>query len=856
MSAKWRRVQQWDKEHLTGAMTPVRLVLHALSSIWLAVILLTLVSLYAVFASVPIGMLAQIPSYAVYALALLAVLGLIAGLPALALRKALSKLGAVARFALPVVLFVGLSFAAWGVWTRLVWPALHYDPANQTGLRFFADFALQYEAITLRRLPGLEMTELEFYSWWPLRIVLILFCLNMLIATVRRIEFTFKNLGVLTVHTGIITIALGSIFYQRFKQEGDTILLAAQPGQAAGEPGPPQSSFYDHIDVVLYTAQLMGPTGQRRFEQRPIPGLPRYNDYNLGANLDPEMPTLRGLLGRDTAPPESFGPLDIPIDDGGEIYVDPKINLRVIGYSDYADRHEDFARARPAPGVEPSPLRIVDLHARDVPGLDFDEGEPAFRFALLPRIPAQRVRTNAVIGVEYTAGMDEARWSSLGAELPPGLRQALIVELLSDSGDVERRVALPATVGAPSTIAGYTLTVRELHPEPPFPIITEGYANATSSVAVVDIETPEGERFGRWIYHRFPELNQDIAGTAADGRPNRASSDESRLRVWYADASVLNVYFDEREGGGVRAIVRSPEGVRTIEVVGDAGVADVVPGIDLVIAERWEHAEPVQRVVPTPEPDQDRELVGGHDRAFVAVEVTHDDFPGFRRVVWVGFNKYMGVVPGDTQDVALPDGTSLSIAFGRQQRQFPSFRVSMVDFEMIAYDHRGAPRDYQSIVRVEPRIGPLGGGVRFEPFDHRVKLNSPLRAPFHWSEDETVLLNTLRRLSAGLNPTQFKLSQAGWDQQGWNETQALADQGLLERPAAQFTILHVGNNPGIHVIALGGILMSVGIPWAFYVKPWLVRRERDRIKQQLAAQSSSQTEPKPKRAPDLAEAQA
>ncbi|MEL6741091.1 MAG: hypothetical protein AAFP26_10590, partial [Planctomycetota bacterium] len=65
MSAKWRRVQQWDKEHLTGAMTPVRLVLHALSSIWLAVILLTLVSLYAVFASVPIGMLAQIPSYAV-----------------------------------------------------------------------------------------------------------------------------------------------------------------------------------------------------------------------------------------------------------------------------------------------------------------------------------------------------------------------------------------------------------------------------------------------------------------------------------------------------------------------------------------------------------------------------------------------------------------------------------------------------------------------------------------------------------------------------------------------------------------------------------------------------------------------
>jgi hypothetical protein len=43
----------------------------------------------------------------------------------------------------------------------------------------------------------------------------------------------------------------------------------------------------------------------------------------------------------------------------------------------------------------------------------------------------------------------------------------------------------------------------------------------------------------------------------------------------------------------------------------------------------------------------------------------------------------------------------------------------------------------------------------------------------------------------------------------------------------------VGNNPGIHVIALGSILMGMGIPWAFYVTPWLVQRERKRL-QELA----------------------
>src|SRR4051812_5470832 len=86
-----------------------------------------------------------------------------------------------------------------------------------------------------------------------------------------------------------------------------------------------------------------------------------------------------------------------------------------------------------------------------------------------------------------------------------------------------------------------------------------------------------------------------------------------------------------------------------------------------------------------------------------------------------------------------------------------------------------------------------------------------------------------------MNPNQFKFSQAGWDQQGWQQTQAQTDQGQLKRPFASFTILGVGNNPGIHMIAAGAVLMAIGIPWAFYVKPWLVRREKHRIQQQLAA---------------------
>jgi hypothetical protein len=51
----------------------VKVVLRALSSITLAVILLSGVALYAVVASVPVGLLALGPTYVIYGLTLVAV---------------------------------------------------------------------------------------------------------------------------------------------------------------------------------------------------------------------------------------------------------------------------------------------------------------------------------------------------------------------------------------------------------------------------------------------------------------------------------------------------------------------------------------------------------------------------------------------------------------------------------------------------------------------------------------------------------------------------------------------------------------------------------------------------------------
>jgi hypothetical protein len=59
---------------------------------------------------------------------------------------------------------------------------------------------------------------------------------------------------------------------------------------------------------------------------------------------------------------------------------------------------------------------------------------------------------------------------------------------------------------------------------------------------------------------------------------------------------------------------------------------------------------------------------------------------------------------------------------------------------------------------------------------------------------------------------------------------ALQAEGRWPRAFVRYTILGVGNNPGYAIIFAGGVLIAAGIPWAFYVKPWLVRRRSARLR--------------------------
>jgi hypothetical protein len=852
MSRKWQRVKKWDAENLTGPFAPVRWILAALSSITLAVILLVFIALYGALASIPIGLVALAPTWGVIALtATLSALvagGLLVGLTRLSVPA--SKPGW--RFSLAVL--AGLVGAVAGAWAWLVfaWPGLRYDPVSGEGLRFFASFVDAYDKTTLRRLPGVEMTELEFYSWWPLRIVLLLFVINMMVATIRRIEFTFKNLGVLTVHTGIIVIALGSIYYQGLKKEGDTLLRAGMPN-AAGEPTPgePVRGFWDNTAVALWVAQRDF-SGRPLWDSRRLSGIPRYNDYNLLAGIPerlrpvgPDADALTVLGPLASIDPRADRVLDIPVPGAeadptlGITRVDPDIRFRVVGYAEYAREDESLIVPPEAAGGEGggTPIRVVELLSRvpDENGNTPDPDTPAFAFTLRPDRPAGRISEGQAFAVEYTRDMPADRMTDLLSAIPESKPFALVIEIPSapnEDGSVPR-VVVEARPGLRHRIGetGWAVGVREVLPEPPFPIITPGYEGATSSVAIVEITPPEGESYDRYVYHRFPEINQDLFSTREDGRPNRRDADPA-IRVSFIDASKLQLYFNERtEADGTVTtdlIVREPGRAARLfaDIEGDEKIVDVVDRIDFRIASRIDNGVTVRHPVPIPEADRDGQRIGTHAEALLGVEVSVEG-SGWSEVVWVPYLQYLGTDPDAPRTVALPDGRSVTLQFGRVWHAFPGFSVQLLNFEMIAYDHRGAPRDYQSLVRVSPVSAEAV--ERFEGYEHVTKLNAPLQAPYIWEDSRGLMANIALRLTNGMNPEQFKLSQAGWDREGWMQTQQMADAGQLARPFARYTILQVGNNPGIHVIALGGILMAVGIPWAFYVKPWLVKREKARL---------------------------
>lgn len=795
MSAKYKKIKQADE----ALPAPLRWLTRAFSSITLSVFLLIGVAIYGALGSVPVY-------FMLVGLAWLVIFGGLVGAVGWGSVKIANRPHWTARRKLLIggLALLGTIAAA----SALCWEAYLLIDAMP--------IFVEHKATVIYRLPAIEMNETEFFGWWPLQILLLLFVINMVWATVRRIEFSLPRLGVLTVHTGIVTMALGSVFYSQLKVEGDMFIVRSDlPGAR------PVSHFYDRKMPAMFVSVDRAPAVQ--FE---LPELPRYNDYAPG-ELDIKLHEKPGFTDR-------FG------DD---------LRLTIPGFIAYGELESTWVEAPAAPGNQGIPLPGTGPALTLAMG-DQDASGDGPRFTLPAARPADRVLENEGWAVEYLHAPSAQRLNDLMSEAPVGARHALRVEIPAKN----YRQVWAITPGDAFDVGdtGYRIAVEEIGPYG-LPFVTEGYRGAADTQTTLRITRPGPVKpLQRFALHRYPERTQDfVDGNRGDPAPDIRTTylDQSKIQVhlftdppppevFPAIADVPSELVEQ--AGGLWVLLR----IAGIKPVISPLVEGKLPLVDptrdsawLHVVDRLEHAVPAQQPVVTPKALRDPKIEGTYEKALVPVLVEADlrdenfELTGetFSQTVTLRQMPYLEQQGGEMrpQTVSVPGYGNVEVSFSRRRLALP-FAVAMTDFEMTPYAGSDIPRDFQSDLLVYPVDDsgqPDGAPERYFP-----RLNNPA---------------VVRAQDAPLRLSKIKLSQAGWDpgdpETSPRDKQLRDEQGRFINQQ-RFTILGVGNNVGVRVVALGGVLIALGIPWAFYVKPWMIKR---RAKKFNASLSKDRNAPEP-----------
>ncbi|MCL2648395.1 MAG: cytochrome c biogenesis protein ResB [Phycisphaerales bacterium] len=190
----------------------------------------------------------------------------------------------------------------------------------------------------------MEMTEMAFFNWWPMWVLVVVLAVTLIVVTVRWIPLTWYTLGVWMVHGGILVLLAGSVWYFSQKHEG---MVRIHLNQSVDE-------YYDTTERALYVYRVKNEEpssqagGTRPFGKMPelfgrgkmpeweevamIPlrGLPIYRghnplgpdalDWELSAELFKDRPMK--IVGYRPAGEEGGGAMvPLQMSGGGNLYV-------------------------------------------------------------------------------------------------------------------------------------------------------------------------------------------------------------------------------------------------------------------------------------------------------------------------------------------------------------------------------------------------------------------------------------------------------------------------------------------------------------------------------------------------------
>jgi hypothetical protein len=634
-----------------------------------------------------------------------------------------------------------------------------------------------------------EMTDLEFFNAWPLKVLMGLLVANLAVVTWTRIPLTPPRYGVWCIHSGIITLVLGTSLYYHNKMEGQTRIGLKQT----------VGWFYDNTERALYVSSIG--LDSMQVAVHPLDSLPRFNSYNddLGNGSKLDRSDLRDIEVFQSMDPQTGRPRFPRLAD--MLLTPQPVRLDVTGFWPYATVSTDFI-PDPRDGQTVIELRMGDPHGTS--------GDSEHTFWL----SAAQDRTRNTIWdeteLEHRIALDSDELDHLKAayrDIP-----AKVHHLSITTGDSAAPLEMYVEPGKsyPVGATGYTIDVEGYYPSWP---MFETHEQVTAlSLKVTPPASSLVPAFRRMLLNG-KDLQTDFDLTDASAGPmgkRQTQPLDKKLVILYrfddpmgllpTAGSVKHTFVtegkdvlvdlvtslkreSEDQGSMLPRLVTSMDASAGVKDLGGGGSIDLTMGeqkMSISVARR-DGMAPIDRVTETPLAH--RTQAGGESGDYQVVTVKISTGTWSREVA-VPYTQWPldTVAEWDGPLVSIP-GTAvrLKLELGNMCCRLPA-DITLDQFELVRYpgsdprEMNGPMRDFRSTLTIQDRAT----GQSTTDVAH---MNSPIY----------------------FDDGRWLFFQSAWD----------PDQ-------QKFSIIGVGTRPAVNVMLCGCVMIFAGLMYAFWIKPVII----------------------------------
>jgi hypothetical protein len=736
----------------------------------------------------------------------------------------------------------------------------------------------------VREHPWFEMTEMEWFQWWPFLVLIGLTCLVMATTTIRRIPLNRINAGVWMVHTGLITLAVSCVVYFSTKIEGDVPVaramvvidvpgaeqarLLAMPGNSAvvRTPAGDWSFRITSIDptwellsgddkgtrafAITMSVQPPADSDTQAFMRQLIVGFPQYTeDIVRSGNAHQPMSRAKKLFGRALVDETLKVELEPVVVDRFYLQADPALYVRaitdgkpgdwvqrpVVDLPRFNDRVADINRVWPAPGGKlASPINIA------VPSIDPNDPLAGEDIIITDYLRHARMATRSLPVADGPVS-PAARMQVRIGDASPTTYELFAKDPQSNTAPPDIiTFAWVDTESAIRIVPEIRIEVPEFNVDVVVPV--QGLVDANPEIDFVEVEgTPfkwrvrfiddklvvagkvrplaqveltDGEQtWRRWTFED-PSLNGDLEEEPDSPGFDRLVPADDRIRTTYKPATGSIVPFvliagpDESQ---LRLLSRMTRAPKMVDVTIDEPL-EVAQGAQFTVTRYAPRTRTETRPAITPHHQRDPRTM---DRASMLRVETPGGTPAWLSMHQYPFERAELAIPGmgyAPTSIRLDNGQFIQLLYSREHRPLNG-EVTLEGF------------------RIKSHVGGFTGTV-----SSVLDWVSSLR--FDGGEPVEVSVN---------NPQAF--GGYWFFQSQWDPPDPRGERtGGIPSAGRNYTVLGVGNRRGVWFMLFGAIISTLGMMYAFYVKPVLRRREIERVhastQPSVSTQESTVTETK------------